>query len=65
MSANITLQQAAEQAHQLEIISLMIESYPNKFTDGDFIALASLMAKLSGDLAVFIQEEITAQEATK
>ncbi|QHP75908.1 hypothetical protein EKQ45_08050 [Proteus vulgaris] len=65
MSSNITLQQAAEQAHQLEIISLMIESYPNKFTDGDFIALASLMAKLSGNVTAFLIEKSAMPEATK
>ncbi|MEM8216371.1 hypothetical protein Q4R59_12020 [Morganella morganii] len=65
MSANITLQQAAEQAHQLEIISLMIESYPHKFTDGDFAVLASLMAKLSGSVAAFLIEKSAMPETTK
>ena len=65
MSANITLSQAAEQAHQLEIISLMIESYPHKFTDGDFTVLASLMAKLSGSVSGFLSQESASQEAVK
>ena len=61
MSANITLQQAAEQAHQLEI-SLMIESYPHKFTDTDITVLASLMVKLSGGVSGFLSEKSAAQE---
>ncbi|MDM8751220.1 hypothetical protein [Morganella morganii] len=62
MSANVTLQQATEQAHQLEIISLMIESYPHKFTDTDITVLASLMVKLSGGVSGFLSEKSAAQE---
>ncbi|HDF2343282.1 TPA: hypothetical protein PC598_002885 [Morganella morganii] len=65
MSTNITLSQAAEQAHQLEIISLMIESYPHKLTDTDITVLASLMVKLSGSVSGFLSQEIAAQEAVK
>lgn len=65
MSADITLSQAAEQAHQLEIISLMIESYPHKLTDTDITVLASLMVKLSGSVSGFLSQEIAAQEAVK
>lgn len=65
MSANVTLQQTAEQAHQLEIISLMIESYPHKFTDTDITVLAPLMVKLSGSVSGFLSQESAAKEAVK
>ncbi|OBU10775.1 hypothetical protein [Morganella psychrotolerans] len=62
MSANITINQAAEKAHQVELISLLIELYPNQLQDSEISALSSLMAKLSGDVRVFLQKEIEAQE---
>lgn len=65
MSADITIHQAAEKAHQVELINLLIESYPHKIEDNQITALSSLMAKLSSDVYVFLIEEIAAQEATK
>ena len=65
MSAEITIHQAAVKAHQLEMITLMLPNYPRNLTQSDIVAISSLMAKLSGDLAVFLQEEIAVQEATK
>lgn len=62
MSADITIHQAAEKAHQVELINLLIESHPNQLQDSEISALSSLMAKLSGDVCVFLQEEIAAQE---
>ncbi|MBI6520891.1 hypothetical protein JEP11_03040 [Proteus mirabilis] len=63
--ADITIHQAAEKAQQLELISLMLPNYPRNLTISGISAISSLMAKLSGDLAVFLQEEIAVQEATK
>lgn len=65
MSADITIHQAAEKAHQVELINLLIESYPLKIEDNQITALSSLMAKLSSDVYVFLIEEIAAQEAVK
>ncbi|EHL5878062.1 TPA: hypothetical protein ACIYMX_003340 [Escherichia coli] len=49
----ITLHEAAERAHQTEIICRLLEVYPNKITDADISALASLLARLSGSVASF------------
>ncbi|EPK3133343.1 hypothetical protein I9723_002545 [Morganella morganii] len=61
MSADITIHQAAEKAQQVELINLLIESHPHQLQDSEISALSSLMAKLSGDVCVFLQEEIAAQ----
>ncbi|EOM7148854.1 hypothetical protein ACMHZR_003174 [Escherichia coli] len=53
----ITLHEAAERAHQTEIICRLLEVYPNKITDADISALASLLARLSGGMAAWLQEE--------
>ncbi|ENK6895508.1 hypothetical protein PVX42_08575 [Escherichia albertii] len=53
----ITLHEAAERAHQTEIIYRLLEVYPNKITDADIFALASLLARLSGSVASFLIEE--------
>ncbi|MCY0801753.1 hypothetical protein N0398_12015 [Providencia rettgeri] len=60
--ADITIHQAAEKAHQLELITLMPPNYPRNFTPSDIGAISSLMAKLSGDVAAFLIEA-SAQEA--
>lgn len=61
MSADITIHQAAEKAHQVELINLLIELHPNQLQDSEISALSSLMAKLSGDVAAFLIEK-AAQE---
>ncbi|EEW1709058.1 hypothetical protein K5P55_004505 [Escherichia coli] len=53
----ITLHEAAERAHQTEIICRLLEVYPNKITDADISALASLLARLSGSVAVWLMAE--------
>ncbi len=65
MSADITIHQAAEKAHQVELINLLIESYPHRLQASEITALSSLMAKLSGGVAAFLIEEAAALEATK
>lgn len=57
MSKEITLQQAAERAHQTEIICRLLEAYPNKLNDDDISALASLLARLSGSVALWLIDE--------
>ncbi|PHM47139.1 hypothetical protein [Xenorhabdus miraniensis] len=58
MSKPITIHQAAEKAQQLEFINQLIESYPHQIQDSEISVISSLMAKLSGDIAVFLIEEI-------
>ncbi|HGU5667290.1 TPA: hypothetical protein ACM94O_002944 [Escherichia coli] len=53
----ITLHEAAERARQTEIICRLLEVYPNKITDADISALASLLARLSGGVAAWLQGE--------
>lgn len=52
----ITLHEAAERAHQTEIICRLLEAYPNKLND-DISALAGLLARLSGSVALWLIDE--------
>ncbi|MEX9874026.1 hypothetical protein AB7W40_22050 [Providencia rettgeri] len=58
MSAEITIHQAAVKAQQVEMINLLIESYPHKMQDSEITALATLMASLAGDVSLFLINEI-------
>lgn len=62
MNRSISRQQAADKAQQIEMINLLIESYPHKIESNQITALSSLMAKLSSDVYAFLIEEIAAQE---
>ncbi|HFG2648185.1 TPA: hypothetical protein ACGGGD_003497 [Escherichia coli] len=53
----ITLHEAAERAHQTEIICRLLEVYPDKLNDDDISALAGLLAKLSGSVALWLINE--------
>ena len=53
----ITLSEAAERARQTEIICRLLEVYPDKITDADISALASLLARLSGGVAAWLLAE--------
>lgn len=53
----ITLHEAAQRAHQTEIICRLLEVYPDKLNDGDISALASLLARLSGSVALWLIDE--------
>ncbi|CBJ79843.1 conserved hypothetical protein [Xenorhabdus bovienii str. Jollieti] len=63
MSKPITIHQAAEKAQQLEFINQLIESYPHQIQGSEISVISSLMAKLSGDIAVFLIEVIAGEEA--
>ncbi|QCJ70630.1 hypothetical protein C9446_12670 [Providencia heimbachae] len=58
MSTPITIHQAVEKAQQVEMINLLIESYPHKMQDSEICVLATLMASLSGDVSLFLINEI-------
>jgi hypothetical protein len=63
MSQPITIHQAAEKAQQLEFINQLIESYPHEIQSSELLLISSLMAKLSGDVAVYLIEAIACKEA--
>lgn len=58
MAHEITLEKAAEMAHQAEFICRLIEVYPDEYEDGDVIAIASLLAKLTGGVRGWLGEEL-------
>lgn len=63
MSREITIAQAAERAHQAEVICLMLESHPDHMDDSDLIAIASLLRRLTGNVCAWLQEEQAEREA--
>ncbi|KGT88308.1 hypothetical protein NG99_21350 [Erwinia typographi] len=64
MSHEITLEQAAEMAHQAEIVCAMLEDHPHHMTDGDVSAIAALVKKLAGHAAGWLIEEQAQRENT-
>ncbi|WP_341263482.1 hypothetical protein [Morganella morganii] len=62
MNRSISRQQAADKAQQIEMINLLIESYPHKIESNQITALSSLMAKLSGGVSGFLSEKSAARE---
>ena len=44
MSQEITLQQAAERAHQIEVICALAEDYPSMMTDSESSAYLNALA---------------------
>lgn len=57
MSQEITLQQAAERAHQIEVICALAEDYPSMMTDSESGAIIGLLKRLSGEVCVFLSDE--------
>ncbi|VXD08628.1 conserved hypothetical protein [Enterobacterales bacterium 8AC] len=62
MSQEITLEQAAEKAHQAEIVCRMMEDYPHQFADSEVYAVAALLRRLTGDVAAWLIEEQAQRE---
>lgn len=62
MSNKITLEQAAERAHQAEIICRLIEVYPARLVDSEISAIATLLKRLSGDVAACLISEMAERE---
>jgi len=56
MTTEITSQQAEEMAFQAEIICSLLEDTPNRMTDSEVSAIASLLKKLTGNVAAFLIE---------
>ncbi len=57
MAHEISLEQAAEKAHQAEIICRMMEVCPNKMDCTEIEALSSLLSTLTGDVCAWLIEE--------
>lgn len=53
---------AADKAYQAEIICNLVESYPSKLEPSDINIICRLLKKLTGDLYVYMGEEIYKQE---
>ncbi|HGP0311739.1 TPA: hypothetical protein ACLE2D_002472 [Citrobacter freundii] len=65
MAHEISLAQAAERAHQAEIICRMMESYPDRMVDTEIIAIATLLRRLTGDVCAWLIEEQATKEKNK
>jgi hypothetical protein len=63
MSRELTLEQAAERARQSEIICRLMEDFPHHLTDCEVSAIATLLKRLSGDVAAWLVEELAEREA--
>jgi hypothetical protein len=57
MSHEITLAKAVEKAEQAEVVSRLLESYPHRLEDSEVTAIASLLARLTGEVATWLIEE--------
>lgn len=62
-SQEITLEQATERAHQSEIVCRLIESYPHQLESNEVAALATLLARLTGNVTAWLMEEQAQREA--
>lgn len=60
---DITVQQAAERAHQAEIICRLMEDHPHHFEDCDVSAIATLLKRLTGDVAAFLIAKSAEEES--
>lgn len=56
MATEITSHQAEEMAFQAEIICSLLEDTPNRMTDTEVSAIASLLKKLTGSVAAYLVE---------
>ncbi|MDV1609411.1 hypothetical protein [Citrobacter portucalensis] len=62
MTREIALEQAAERAHQTEIICRLMEDYPGRLADSEVSAIATLLKRLSGDVTAWLIEELAERE---
>lgn len=53
---------AADKAYQAEVVCNLVESYPSKLESSDINVICRLLKKLTGDLYVYMGEEIYKQE---
>ncbi|MBT0718095.1 hypothetical protein HGT71_07415 [Rosenbergiella epipactidis] len=62
MSRDHTLEQVAEMAHQEEIVCRMWEDYPHRMAESEVSAMATLVRRLSGNVAAWLIEEQAEKE---
>lgn len=62
MSSEYSLEKAALQAHQAEIVSKMLEDYPHQMADSEIEAIASLLTRLTGYVTAYLIEELAMKE---
>lgn len=60
---DITLKQAAERAHQAELICRLMEDHPHHLEDCDVSAMATLLKRLTGDVNAFLVEMVAEEES--
>lgn len=60
---DINLKQAAERAHQAELICRLMEYHPHHLEDCDVSAMATLLKRLTGDVTAFLVEMVAEQES--
>lgn len=65
MSREITLEQAAERDRQTEIIARLVEDFPHRLADSEVSAIATLLKRLSGDVAAWLIEELAEREGKR
>lgn len=58
MAHERTIDEVAEMAQQAELVCRLLEDYPHELTDVDVSSVATLVKKLSGDVAAWLIEEI-------
>lgn len=63
MSHEITLEQATERATQAEIICRLLEDFPHQLQESETSAIATLLKRLSGDVAAWMIEEQAQRES--
>ena len=65
MSRDHTLEQVAEMAHQAEIVCKMWEDYPHRMAESEVSAMATLVRRLSGNVAAWLGDELAEKERGK
>ncbi|MFP7327439.1 hypothetical protein [Serratia marcescens] len=69
MSQEITLEQAIEQAieraRQANVVCLLMESYPDQLESDEITVLATLLARLTGNVAAWLMEEQAQRKGAK
>lgn len=62
MSHDITLAKAADKAHQVEVLMMMLFRCADNLVESEIQAVANLAASLAGDVAYRLYEEPSVQE---
>ena len=63
MSHEMTIRQAAERARQAAIICLLLEEFPSDLNIAEVSDVATLLRRLTGNVAAWLEEESAQQES--